>query len=150
MQFLWRYFFFASGNKIIKSILSAPMNAILILVVFCAYFCNNLYFKNATTGIFRLFFVCYFNDLICPLLFFSYSNLLLLTVGRELKSLGQILFVGLLASFVWEIVAPAIKSYAVADFYDVIFYLCGSFLYYLIMKITRPWFNCKKQMEVKL
>lgn len=90
---------------------------------------NNRYLKLCFTGPARLFFVGYFNDLICPLLFFSYANLLLLTVQKELRRLWHILLIGLCVSAVWEGVAPLVKPTAVADPLDVVCYLIGSAAY---------------------
>lgn len=57
-------------SLIIKSIRKRPLNIILIQLVIVAYLINNLFFKVYTSGAVQQFFICYFNDLICPLLFF--------------------------------------------------------------------------------
>ena len=78
--------------------------------------------------------LCYFNDLICPLLFFSYANLLLLTVDKEITQLWLTCLVGLCASCFWEFGAPYIKSTAITDPIDIAFYLAGSIIYWGILR----------------
>ena len=124
-------------HKIVKSIKRRPLNAVLIFVVLVLYLLNNNYFKSHTTGITRYFLVCYFNDLICPLLFFSYANLLLLTVDKEITQVWLTCLVGLCASCFWEFGAPYIKSTAITDPIDIAFYLAGSIIYWRILRCVR-------------
>ena len=79
--------------------------------------------------------ICYLNDLICPLFFVSYSNLLLITINKEIKKLKWLIIFGFCSGLVWEFVAPIIKPHAVKDIVDIIFYLLGTFLYWCIIKL---------------
>ena len=124
-------------HKIIKSIKQRTLNVVLIFTILVLYLLNNNYFKSHTTGIIRYFLVCYFNDLICPLLFFSYANLLLLTVDKEITQLWLTCLVGLCASCFWEFGAPYIKSTAITDPIDIAFYLAGSIIYWVILRCVR-------------
>ena len=129
-------------KKILLSIKLKPVNLILIISVLILYLSNNVYLKNHTNGSMQKFFVCYFNDLICPLLFFSYSNILLICVSKELKKLKWIMLMGLCTGLVWEFFAPVIKPSSVTDVIDLICYLLGTFLYWYIMKLVdyiRKW-----------
>lgn len=114
-----------------------PINLILIIGVLILYFLNNFVFKKYTSGLIQHFFICYFNDLICPLLFFSYSNILLISINMELKKLKWIMLMGLCSGLIWELFAPLIKSSSVTDIVDLIAYLFGTFLYWCIIKIIQ-------------
>ena len=101
------------------------------LVFFTAlfYLLNNLVFKKTTTGILRLFFICYFNDLICPLLFVAYVNLLLNPLKKRLSKIWQIIVLCFLCGLVWEFVAPLLKKGSVTDIFDLFCYCIGGILY---------------------
>lgn len=124
-------------KKILISVKSNPINLILMVIVFILYFFNNIILKKYTNGLIQYFFICYFNDLICPLLFFSYSNILLISVNKELKSLKWIMLMGLCSGLIWELFAPIIKSSSVTDIVDLIAYLFGTFLYWCIIKLYK-------------
>lgn len=124
-------------KKLYASIRKRPVNPVLMIGVLALYCANNHYLKFQTDGVLRLFFVCYFNDLICPLFFFAYANLLLLTVGRELHKLWCIALIGLGISLIWEFFAPVLKPTATADPVDIICYLLGSTGYWAILHFVR-------------
>ena len=119
-----------------ESIRKKPVNLILMLVVLCLYFLNNLLLKSHATGWLQYFMICHFNDLICPLFFFGYCNLLLITADKEIKKLPWILLLGLCSGLVWEFLAPVFKPSAVTDLVDLLCYLLGTFLYWCILKLT--------------
>lgn len=123
-------------KKILLSIKLKPVNFMLIISVLILYLSNNLYLKNHTNDSMQNFFVCYFNDLICPLLFFSYSNILLICVNKELKKLKWIMLMGLCSGLVWEFFAPVIKPSSVTDVKDLMCYILGTFLYWCIIKLV--------------
>ena len=102
-------------------------------IVLCLYFFNNLYLKENTSGLLQKFLICHFNDFMCPIFLFSYSNILLITVNREIKKLNWLMLFGLCSGFVWEFFAPVIKTASVTDAIDLIFYVLGTYLYWIIM-----------------
>lgn len=126
-------------KKIILSIISSvkkkPINIILMILTSIMYLLNNVIFKKITTGDLNLFMVGYFNDLICPLFFLSYCNILLLSIGKEIKKLYWLLLFSFCVGLVWEFVAPLLKKTSITDVLDLICYLIGAFLYWLILKI---------------
>ena len=123
-------------KKILKSFRYRPINILLILIVAGFYLLNNLYFKNYTPENIRFFFICYFNDLICPLLFVSYANFLLIIVHKEMQKLCHILLLCFSAGCFWEFGAPLLKETAVTDLWDIVFYLLGGVLYWLCLKLS--------------
>ena len=58
----------------------------IILVVATAsfYFLNNFVFKEISTGVVHYFLACYFNDLICPIGFLAYMNIMLSLINKKL------------------------------------------------------------------
>ena len=136
-------------ENLFNSIKKRPINLILIVVVICLYFFNNIYVKDHTAGMVNEFFICYFNDLICPLFFISYSNLLLLTVGREIKRLKWILIFGFVSALIWEFLAPVLKDGSVTDLIDIVCYMTGTVIYWLILRLFISRKDCMNDKAAK-
>ena len=131
-------------HKLIDSIKKRPLNIILIFIVAILYVVNNIWLKDLVSYNIRWFFVCYFNDLICPLLFLSYCNLLLLTTNREVTSLKALFLIGLAVGVIWEFGAPILKPTSTTDLMDIVCYLMGSILYWFILRL-----NIKEKTRIK-
>ena len=137
MQRQWRFFTRkeqAAMNQLIYSIKKRPLNIVLICVVAVLYVVNNLCFKILLPYNMRWFFICYFNDLICPLLFLAYCNILLLSVNKEMTNLKTLFFVGLAVGVVWEFGAPILKTTSTTDMMDIVCYVGGSIIYWFLLK----------------
>lgn len=119
-------------KKIGESIYKKPINLVLIVIVLSLYFLNNLCLKSHTSGIVQYFMICHFNDFICPLFFLSYSNLLLISVGKEIKKFHWVMLFGFCSGLIWEFFAPVIKPSTTTDLVDILFYVLGTALYWLI------------------
>ena len=122
-------------KKILLSIKKKPINVILMLLTIALYILNNIFFKKNTTGNLNVFMVGYFNDLICPFFFVSYCNILLLSIGKEIRKLRWLLLFSFCAGLVWEFVAPMLKETSVTDILDLMCYLLGTFFYWLVLMI---------------
>ena len=112
-----------------------PINLLLIIFVCICYEVNNKFLKNNTEGLLNHFLICYFNDLLCPLLLLSYCNMLLLTKEKELNRLIYIIGFIFLAGLIWEFVAPLIKTSSVCDVIDLLCYVIGGVFYWALLKI---------------
>lgn len=123
-------------GKLRKSIKDRPINIILIFTVVGLYLLNNLLLKRVSIGVVHYFLVCHFNDLICPILFFSYANLLLLTADKELTSIWKICLISICISFIWEVWAPLVKPSAITDPADVVCYFVGSIIYWVLLEVA--------------
>lgn len=132
-------------NKILSSIKQRKINLILMVTVLFLYLINNMHLKKNTSGHFRCFFICYFNDLICPLFFISYCNILLITINKEMVKLRWILLLGFCAGLIWEYIGPIIKPSSVKDYLDLVCYMIGSVLYWVIIKLSHN--DCCKMLE---
>ncbi len=123
-------------QKLLQSVRTRPINAILIGTAVALYLINNKFIKPNTDGMLHIFFVSYFNDLLCPLFFLGYSNMLLITNNKELTRLIVLLIVCLSAGCVWEFVAPFLKRGSVTDFFDLVCYAVGTTGYWLLLKMS--------------
>ena len=121
-------------KDILLSIRKRPLNIILILVAAALYLINNLFLKKNLPGTAAWFFTGYFTDLICPLIFFAYANMLLLTTGREIRRLRSLLAAAAGAGFVWEFAAPLWKDGSVTDPADMLCYFAGSTVYWFLLQ----------------
>ena len=115
---------------------------ILIFASISLYLLNNLIFKKISTGICYYFFICYFNDLICPSFFVSYTNVMLSFVNKKIEKIHHIIVFCFLCGLVWEFIAPFLKKGSVTDFYDLLCYCIGGVLYWTIKKLMFK--ICKK------
>lgn len=127
-------------QKLLYSVKRRPINFVLMVMVTILYLINNGYLKKNTYGSLQRFFICYFNDLICPLFFMSYSNFLLLTRGKEIIRIKSIIVYMSILGLIWEYFAPIIDSDSVTDVNDLFCYVLGGALYGLIIMIA----NCSK------
>lgn len=128
------YSFYVLFNKIICGIKNKPENIILLSLSVVFYFFNNCYLKTHTTGFYNTFFICYFNDLICPLFFLPYTNLLLFVIEKEISRFYQILLVCIFCGVIWEYFAPILKPSSTTDMFDILCYVSGGIIYLFIQK----------------
>lgn len=128
------HLFVVSMEKIVRSIKKRPFNLISMVTVSILYVLNNKVVKPNTTGLSHVFFVSFFNDLICPLWFLAYVNLLMITNDKEILELKKLLLICLGAGLVWEFVAPFLKKGSVTDPWDLVCYAIGTIVYWIILK----------------
>lgn len=111
------------------------LDFLLIVSTASLYLLNNFIFKKISTGLTHYFLICYFNDLICPLAFLAYVNIMLAFVQKQLAKIYQILIFCFGCGLVWEFIAPLFKKNSVTDFYDLLCYCAGGMLYYAIKQL---------------
>lgn len=119
------------------SIWKYKANPLCMMITIVLYFMNQMVFKKCLTGAVGYFCNCFFNDLICQLFFLSYVQIFLIWAEREIKSYIGFLTVGMSAGLIWEFFAPLINTKAVTDIYDLICYLVGVHIYYVITIIEK-------------
>lgn len=108
----------------------------MICAVVLLYAVNILYLRDNAHGGFGGFCKCYLNDLICPLLLLSYTNILLLTINMEIRRLHVILLLCLAAGAFWELRLSFLKPQAVSDAIDILCYLAGGVIYWMICRLA--------------
>ena len=77
-------------------------NFLIFIISVLLYVINSLIFSNINSTTLHYFFTSYFNDLLAPLLLFSYINLLLSLREKKIYSLKYLIIIILFSSFVWE------------------------------------------------
>lgn len=112
-----------------------PINLILLMAVSIIYFVNNIFLKSHTSGILNYFCICYLNDLMCPLFFLSYSNILLISIRKEIVATRTVILICFLCGLVWEFFAPLLKPDSTTDLMDILCYIFGGVIYLLIQKV---------------
>ena len=120
-------------GKIIKSLKEVSINGYVIVVTAVLYCANRFYFKAHTSGWLNYLLRCHFNDFLCGALFTAYSNVFLNTRKVMLSKLPHILAFCFCAGLVWEFVAPYIRRYSTPDWIDILCYVLGGFVYWLLL-----------------
>ena len=84
-----------------------------------------------------VFFVSYFNDVCCGVWFVSYSNIWLGRIGRRITKLKWIFPYIMACGCGWEYLGPIINSAQVSDMLDIVAYLIGALVYWLLEQCRR-------------
>ena len=119
------------------SVWKRKINIICITVATSIYCLNQLVLKKQLTGNVGYFCKCYLNDLVCPLFFLSYAQIMLIWAKCEIRTYIGLIVLGMTAGIVWEYFAPIINSKAVTDVYDLVCYFCGIQIYYFSTLIEK-------------
>ncbi len=99
------------------------------------YGINKAWLSNITAGTLEMFCRSFLNDIVCPLFFLGFVNIVLLWVGFEATSYLKCITIGMAAGMVWEYFAPLINPKAITDPWDLLCYFIGASIYYLILRI---------------
>lgn len=121
-------------RKIIESLKEIPLNGYVIIITIILYCLNRFYFKAHTDGWINYILKCHFNDFLCGALFTAYSNVFLNTRKMMLNKLPHILAFCFCAGLVWEFIAPYLRRYSTPDWIDVLCYMLGGFVYWLLLR----------------
>lgn len=121
-------------------------NPLCMMITIILYLMNQIVFKKCFVGEVGYFCNCFFNDLICQLFFLPYVQIFLIWVEREIRSYIGFLIVGMTAGLIWEFFAPLINAKAVTDIYDLICYLVGVHIYYVITIIEKKTVTSKMEI----
>lgn len=122
-------------RKISDSLKEIPLNGYLILITTALYCLNRFYFKFHTSGWLNYLLRCHFNDCLCGILFTAYSNVFFNTRKMMLTKLPHILAFCFCAGLVWEFVAPFLRNDSTPDWLDIICYMLGGMVYWLLLQL---------------
>lgn len=94
-------------------------------------------------SILSLFFHCYLNDVLCGILFPAYCNLLLENRYAALNRLWKIELLLFCCGIFWEYGAPFFVPNSISDPWDIIAYMSGGLIYWLLIIYMRrnPFLN---------
>ena len=122
-------------------------NCLIFITCVLLYDFNKLIFLNISYYHLNYFFSCYFDDLLAPILFFSYMNLILSFIDKKIYSIKYLILIIILCSFLWEYLAIFIKPGSVSDPIDVLSYFIGTLIYWIIFK---NWILKQKPNKIKV
>ncbi len=111
------------------------INLSIFITCIILYGFNRIIFSSINNYNLHYFFSSYFNDLLAPLLLFSYINLILSLIDKKMYSLKYLFLIIILSSFVWEFIAPIFKPNSISDPIDILFYFIGTMVYWIIYKM---------------
>ena len=78
---------------------------------------------------------CYVNDCIGGIVFPAYVNMVLgFYKYSTITNLFHICIMMLCCGVVWESICPIFLDYSVSDFWDIVAYILGGMLYYLLRR----------------
>lgn len=109
-------------------------NILIFTVCVLLYLLNIHIFSNLNNYEIHYFFTGYFDDIMAPLLLFSYINLLLSLRNEEIYSLKYLIIIIIVCSFVWEYLVLFVKPTTVSDPVDILCYFLGTLIYWIIYK----------------
>ena len=119
---------------ILNSITRRKSNYICILIAIGIYVINKIWLIENTHGELQYFCQCYLNDLVCPLFFIGFSQILLIWAENEMVYIRQYILFIVVYGLIWEYIAPLINPKAVTDVKDIWCYLLGMLVYYVLWK----------------
>lgn len=117
-----------------KAIFKRKINLVGMTTAICVYIINKACLIPYTQGQLNYFCRCYLNDLVCPLFFLGYCQILLIWIDHEIKSWWKCMLLIMVAGYIWEYGAPFINAKAVSDAWDLVCYFLGGTVYCLLMK----------------
>ena len=81
----------------------------------------------------KWFMTCYFNDLVGGITFIAYCNSVFYYYKGMLYKLWRIELLLFLCGIFWEYITPLFRTDTISDPYDIMAYMCGGFIYWIIM-----------------
>lgn len=109
-------------------------NFILILVTIVLYIINQCIKNKIPIEGIRWFMTCYFNDTIGGITFMAYCGLVFEHYHRRMTKLWQIILLMASCGFFWEYITPLFRTNTISDPWDILAYVFGSIIYWLIMR----------------
>lgn len=120
-------------KKICNVLKSEKFDLSLIIVFGELYLINKIFLSYLNIPYLSYFFRCYFNDLICPLVFLPIVNIILAFGKYKVSRFIHLLSVGFTAGLFWEYVAPIFVEDSVSDPIDLCCYVLGTIFYWIAL-----------------
>ena len=114
----------------------------IVIICLVIYVINRLLKSHITIPVIGYFCRCYLNDFICGIGFCAYFNYILQKGnGKALEKYYQIFIMIFCIGMLWEYFFPIIIPYSISDKYDVLAYVLGGSIYYLLNKLEKKKLN---------
>lgn len=114
--------------------MSRKRNLIIIGITVALYAVNQIIKTKISIEPIRWFMACYFNDTIGGMTFIAYCNIVVGFYNRKMVKLWQIELLLFFSGLFWEYVTPIFRENTVSDVWDILAYMMGGFLYWLIAR----------------
>lgn len=112
--------------------MSKKFNITIICITLILYSINQCIKTNIPIEPIRWFMICYFNDLIGGITFSAYCNFILSLYNKNKMRLYQIILLMFCCGVFWEYVTPLFRVETVSDPFDILTYIVGGILYWLL------------------
>ncbi len=108
-----------------------------VILIFCSfiYIINKNFNHIIEIPVLKEFCQCYLNDIVCGIAFPPYINVVLIFFKYyQLKELHYLLSLMLCFGILWEYFFPLFIPYMTSDSLDILCYVFGAFIYWLLAK----------------
>ena len=115
------------------------INLLLFFIGVALYILNKILLAGDYYGIFYWLMHGYFNDFVGSISFISYCNLASIFFRHRMyfTELHKILVFLLGCGVFWEFITPLYRENTISDPWDLVAYLSGGLLYYIIIKLKK-------------
>lgn len=113
--------------------MSRKNNLLIIGITIILYIINQIIKTKIPVNAIRWFMSCYFNDTIGGITFIAYCNIIFGFKNKKINKLWQIELLLFFAGLFWEYVTPIFRINTVSDIWDILAYMIGGVLYWLIV-----------------
>ena len=111
-------------------------------IAFLIYMLNRFLLKSLNLPIISYILKNHFNDFLGGFIFCCYINALLYFSHKKMINNFWILIIFMfLVSISWEFIFPLFLDYSISDWFDVVAYLLGTILYYLLLYKSNNTYN---------
>lgn len=121
-------------------------NIVVILITLALYCINQCTKQTISNDLLSKFMCGYFNDTIGSITFIAYVNIVLESKQLCINKLWQIILLMSGCAFFWEVITPLFRKNTTSDFWDVVAYISGGILYWLLFK---TYVHISKQIKPK-
>lgn len=109
-------------------------NLILIFVTIILYTINQCIKNKIHINEIKWFMSCYFNDIVGGITFMAYCGIVFEHYRRKMTKLWQVIFLMVNCGFFWEYITPLFRPNTISDPWDILAYVCGGFIHWLIIR----------------
>ena len=106
-------------------------NHIIIIFSIILYILNKISLSK-----YSLFMSGYFNDILAGILLIAFTNLMFGFINKSIYKFVHIEIYLFAVGIFWEYITPLYKTSSISDPIDILAYMVGGFIYWIINKIV--------------
>lgn len=111
----------------------------LLIIIVCVLSCIiNKRCLGLTEGIVNWFLSCYYNDIVGAIAFSAYCDIISsnsMVQKYKINKLWKLEIILLICGLFWEYITPIIRTDTVSDIFDILAYLSGGIVFWLVKSI---------------